>query len=215
MWASKKRKPPPPAGDDSDDDSSDFRIVMPKLGSSTNVYSSGNHVYFNDTITEESAFALNRELRNAKMRATVLAVSSGITSPLPIFLHLTTPGGCIHSAFTVVDCIGTLGVPVHTIVEGSVASAGTLISMAGQKRYIMQNAYMLIHELRSGVWGKMSTLHEEMKNLDKVMDHLYTYYCERSKLRKPALVKLLTKDVIWNASESISKGIVEEVYTGV
>ena len=225
-WAgtSKKRKTThsstPPraggAGDDSDDESSGLPFFLPKLPGGTHVYNNMNHVYFNDDISEDTVFSLNRELQNVKTRLSLFGMSHGIpANTIPIYLHLTTNGGSIHAAFSAVDCIKTLGVPVYTVVDGFVASAGTLISLAGAKRYIMPNAYMLIHELRSGVWGKMSTIEEEVDNLRKIMEHITTFYADNTKLTKRALEKLLTKDVIWNAQESINKGVAEEIYTGL
>jgi ATP-dependent Clp protease, protease subunit len=179
---------------------------------SATIYSQLNHVYFNDDITTETAFALNRELRNADMQSRLLAVTLNI-EPQPVVLHITTNGGCIHSAFTVIDTIKSLKAEVHTVVEGFVASAGTIISLAGEKRLIAPNAYMLIHELRSGVWGKMSSLEEEYDNLRKIADHIVDYYVENTRLKKKDLKVILKKDVIWNAEESIAKGVVDEVWS--
>jgi ATP-dependent protease ClpP protease subunit len=197
--------------DDDDDDAGALSFAFPKLPTS-NVYSASNHIYFNDDITTESVFALNRELHAVKMRNTILKVTHGLPV-VPIYLHITTNGGCIHSAFSVVDTIKTLGIPVYTVVEGTVSSAGTLISLAGEKKYIMPNAYMLLHELRSGVWGKMSNIEEEIQNLRKMMDHLYEYYEVNTKLTRRALEKLLTKDVIWDVQECLAKGIVDDIYS--
>lgn len=47
----------------------------------------------------------------------------------PIKLFLTTHGGSVYAAFKAVDIIKTLQVPVHTIVIGYVASAGTILSI--------------------------------------------------------------------------------------
>lgn len=199
--------------DDSDSESNPgiISLALPKM-SSPSIYTHLNHVYFNDDITYETIFALNRELRlvetQLKTTATALCME-----PKPIYLHITTHGGCIHAAFSAVDCIEQLSLPVYTIAEGFVASAGTLITLAGEKRYISNNAYMLIHELRSGVWGKMTSIDEEYLNLKKVMDHIVSYYITRTKLSKKSLESILTKDIIWNASECISKGLVHDTYT--
>lgn len=221
MWGSsavktKKRKleqmKDKPVMDDEDDSGNILPLILPKLGfgSNSSVYSQQNHVYFNDDITNETAFALNKELRQVEAKLKLLAFTQGL-QPGPIYLHLTTDGGSIHAAFTIVDCIQSLSIPVYSVVDGFVASAGTLVSLAAEKRYIRPNAYMLIHELRSGVWGKMSTIDEEVENLKKVMDHLIKYYNENTKITKKQLEKLLSKDVIWNADECIKKGVVDEV----
>lgn len=199
---------------DEDGDTSVLPFVLPKFGSASHVYNTMNHVYFNDDITEESAFALNRELNAVKTRLSLFATAHNMPKDtIPIFLHITTNGGSIHAAFSVVDCIQTLGIPVHTVVDGFVASAGTLISICGARRFIMPNAYMLIHELRSGVWGKMSSIEEEYQNLKKLMQHITSTYRKYTSMTQKDLEKLLKKDIIWNADECIKKGLVDEVWT--
>jgi ATP-dependent protease ClpP protease subunit len=73
------------------------------------------------------------------------------------------------------------------------------------------NAYMLIHELRSGFWGKMSDIRQELVNLDKMTHHLVGMYVERTKMSRKTLEKLLSKDAVWNAEESMKRGLVDEV----
>lgn len=212
-WCGKKRKADPmPILDDEDGDGAGLPLplLFPKLMGSSSVYTQANHLYFNDDITYESAFTLNKELRSMEQKLRLVAVAQGI-EPQPIFLHVTTDGGSIHAAFSVVDCILGLGVPVHTIAEGFVASAGTLITLAGEKRYITPNAYMLIHELRSGMWGKMSAIEEEYNNLKKIMTHIIDFYHQRTRMSKKDLSKLLVKDVIWNASETMAHGLTHEI----
>ena len=40
-------------------------------------------------------------------------------------------------------------ISIYTVIEGYTASAGTLISVYGRKRFIRKNTYMLIHQLSS------------------------------------------------------------------
>jgi ATP-dependent protease ClpP protease subunit len=104
-----------------------------------------------------------------------------------------------------------LHMPVYTVIDGFVASAGTLISTAGERRFVSKNAYMLIHELRSQFWGKMSEIEEEFSNLQKIMAHIIKHYTEHTKISRKQLDKILVKDSIWNATECIDHGIVDEV----
>lgn len=213
QWMSKKRKaeePPAPIMEEEEEEAPTLPFLFPKAAS-TSVYSQFNHVYFNDDVTYDTMFALNKELRNVETKIKTAAIALNM-EPQPIYLHITTHGGGIHAAFSAVDCIEQLSVPVYTIADGFVASAGTLLTLAGQKRYITSNAYMLIHELRSGVWGKMTSIDEEYLNLKKVMDHITAFYTKRTHISKKALEKILTKDIIWNAEECIEKGLVEEIY---
>lgn len=63
-------------------------------------------------------------------------------------------GGTILAAYTAVDTIKNSRVDIHSIVEGYVASAGTLLSVVCSKRYIQPIGYMLIHQLTSYISGK-------------------------------------------------------------
>lgn len=177
-----------------------------------NIHTQNNHIYFNGDVTRESMFKLANELRNVRNVLKLRALSFDIEVQ-PIYLHITTDGGEIYPALTVVDCIKSLDIPVYSVVDGIVASAGTLISLAATKRYISPNAYMLIHQLSSGVWGKMNKIEEEVENLKKLMTHITEFYLQHTSLKESALKKLLLTDIIWNASECIKKGIVDELYT--
>ena len=180
-------------------------------GHGDNIYNHANHIYFNDDITDESIFSLNQELRDVANKLKKNALTYGVEAP-PIFLHITSNGGSVHAAFSAIDCIEQLSVPVHTVVDGFVASAGTLISIVGKKRYISQNAYMLIHEVSSEVWGKLSAIEEEVTNLKKIMDHIIKLYLKHTKIPKKSIEKILSHDVEWDAEECIQKGLVDDVY---
>jgi len=177
----------------------------------TSIYCHSNHIYFNSDIDTSSAFNLNKELRNMENKLKSTSALLNI-EPLPIYLHLTTNGGSIHSAFSIIDCMNSLTLPIYTVIDGYVASAGTIISVCGTKRYIGKNAYMLIHELRSGVWGKMTYIEEEVSNFKKVQEHLMEIYVDKTSLTQKKLIKILKKDMEWNAEEAINFGLVDDIY---
>ena len=190
------------------EDTSDDDVDNSSMSSITSRY---NHIYFNNDITYDSAHELNQKLFDVQDTIKKTSMKMQLKE-VPIYLHITTYGGYIHAAFSVIDCIEKLDVPVYTVVDGFVASAGTLISLAGEKRYITKNAYMLIHELRSGMWGKMTSIDEEYSNLKKLMDHIIDFYMERTLFKRKQLEKILKKDIIWNATECIEKGLIHDVY---
>jgi len=206
----KKRKK---TNDDDDEEETDLNMPNIIINKQTNnsIYCNSNHIYFNTDIDSTSAFNLNKELRTMEMKLKTMGIALGI-EPLPIYLHLTTNGGSIHSAFSIIDCMNSISLPIYTVIDGYVASAGTLISVCGNKRFIGKNAYILIHELRSGVWGKMTYLEEELSNFKKVQEHLTNIYIEKTSLTKQKLNKILKKDIEWNAEEAINSGVVDDYY---
>lgn len=200
---------------DSDESSASNNITKIPLilgkSSSSNIYSHHNHIYFNNDINMETAFELNKELREVEIKIKTLSASMSLPIQ-PIYLHLTTDGGVIHAAMSIIDCMNSLSIPVYTIIDGFVASAGTLISIAGEKRFMGKNAYMLIHELRGGMWGKMTEIEEEYSNLVKIMTHIIKIYTKKTNIKKKELKEILKKDAIWNLKECLEKGLIDEVY---
>jgi ATP-dependent protease ClpP protease subunit len=213
-WSSNKRKRE--LNDNDSDDSSETSITkIPLLfGKSPNsyIYSNFNHIYFNNDITSDTAFELNKELRKVQTQIKTISASLNL-EPQPIYLHLTTNGGDIYSALSIIDCIESLTIPLYTVIDGFVASAGTLISIIGKKRYMTANSYMLIHQLRSGYWGKMSDIEDEVSNLKKLMKHISKFYLNKTKIEKFELKEILKKDITWNLKECINYGLVDDKFT--
>jgi ATP-dependent Clp endopeptidase proteolytic subunit ClpP len=182
-----------------------------------------NTIYFSDRITYHTAHQLNTMLKTCELdilddmkavedsKKPTLRYAVATAEPTPIELYLTTYGGLVHAAFAVVDVIRSLRVPVHTIVLGYVASAGTLISLAGTKRIITPNSFMMIHEIRGGFWGKFSEARTEYENVTKLMDHVTRYYLEKTPIHRDRLVELLRKDTDINATESLEMGLISEI----
>jgi ATP-dependent protease ClpP protease subunit len=197
--------------EEDDDDSKKPNIIIARTPVISGINIMANHIYFNKDIDHTTAFNLNMALRGLELKIKKDSLNLNI-EPQPIYLHLTTNGGVIHAAFSIIDCMNSLTIPIYTVVDGYVASAGTLISVFGNKRYIGKNAYILIHELRSGVWGKMSYLEDEFFNFKKVQEHLTNIYIEKTSLTENKLNKILKKDIEWNSEEAIKYGLADEYY---
>lgn len=177
-----------------------------------NIYTMNNHIYFSDNITPKSAFQLCKQLRILETTLRMEAITTKVDPE--IYLHITTDGGCVSSAFSIIDCMNNLKIPVNTVIDGDVSSAGTIISIHGHKRYIGENAYVLVHELRSGCWGKLAYIDDTYKNCVKIQDHINKIYLTKTKISKKMLNNLLIKDIQFNAVESIKMGLADEIYKG-
>jgi ATP-dependent Clp protease protease subunit len=129
----------------------------------------------------------------------------------PIKLTINSFGGTVYDVLFAVDQIKSLKVPVNTIVCGTAASAATILSLAGKKRFITKHSQMLIHEVRTGWWGKKTELSDEFDNIIKLSELLVEYYAENTKMTREELPKILERDRFWNATECLQKGLVDEI----
>jgi len=82
----------------------------------------------------------------AKDVATRLLYLNALDPHRPIDLYLSTQGGWIDSAFTIIDAMELIHAPVNTWAIGGCYSAGALILAAGTgRRYATPNAVLMIH----------------------------------------------------------------------
>jgi ATP-dependent Clp endopeptidase proteolytic subunit ClpP len=172
-----------------------------------------NHLYFYSKVDRDSIFDLIMLIKETEEENRITAIKLNIDT-VPIYLHINSNGGHVYEALNAIDAINACKVPVYTIVEGATASAGTLMSVAGKKRYIRPNAYMLIHQLSSSYWGgKMSEIEDEFKNLQELMEKIREIYKKHTKIPKKELTELLKHDLYLNAEKSINYGLADELWT--
>jgi len=189
----------------------DFSKLFKRGSSEDNSYVVDNNIYFNDDITMETINKLTKQMRALQTKLLAMAFSLKIEPP-PIRLHITSDGGSVFAAYRAINCIKSLSVEVHTIIDGFAASAATLISVCGDKRYINKYSNMLIHELRSSTsWNKMSELEDEIENLKHVMNQIKDIYVEHTSLTRTELSKLLKRDMEWDADKCLQAGLVDEI----
>ena len=171
-----------------------------------------NHIYFHSEVNRDAIFELITHIRKAEIENIVLAHTLNSDNAIPIFIHINSLGGSVFDAFTVIDVIQSCSVPVYTIIEGATASAGTLISIVGKKRYIRPNAHMLIHQLTSGFWGKMNEIEDDFTNNKHIMEKIINIYKKHATIPKKDLNDILKHDLWWDADKCIQYGLVDELW---
>jgi ATP-dependent Clp protease protease subunit len=203
----------------SDDDSefdSEFEDVEDFwFGDSSNVYCRENRIYFRCSVTNSSVDKLvttiddkNKKFREMKRNSMVKSVE-----PQPLYLHITSYGGDLIACFRAIDAIIRSEIPIYTVIDGHAASAGTLMSVVGKKRYMTPHSYMLIHQLSSGASGKFWEIKDEFKNCEQWMEDIYNIYLQNTKMSLDELKEQLSHDSWWSVEKCLEKGLVDKVYT--
>ena len=97
-------------------------------------------------------------------------------------------------------------------MDGFAASAATLLSVVGNKRFMTKNSLMLIHQLSSGTdAGKYSEIKDQVQNMDSLMEIIVNTYKENTLLKDNELLELLQKDIWLNASQCLQYGLIDEI----
>ena len=173
------------------------------------VDSHDNCIMFYGEVSEDNAKTLNKALRSMDKDLQVVKVKYGVE--VPIKLYISSYGGSIFAGFSTVDTIKSLRTPVHTYIDGSAASAATLISVVADKRFIHQNSFMLIHQLSSMMWGKFEEFKDEMENLELLMARIKEIYKEHCTIPKKELDEILKHDLWLDSAKCVKWGLVDEI----
>lgn len=200
------------SSDEKDDLMGQIIGTMGKKHNDEKIERDNNHIYFYSEVTRDSIYELCMLIREAEEECYITSYKLDIDE-IPIYIHISSEGGSIYAAFSAIDVIKACKVPIYTVIDGATASAGTLISIMGEKRFIRPNSYMLIHQLSSSCWGKMSEIEDEFKNLQHLMTKITNFYSENTKIPKKELNELLKHDLWLDAEKSIKYGLADELWT--
>lgn len=210
----KKQDKKEDSDDDEDSDNStcaDLGFLGKKHHDDQKIERDNNHIYFHSEVDRDSIFELCALIREAEEECILTSFKLNIDK-VPIYIHINSFGGSIFAAFCAIDVIKSCKVPIYSIIEGSTASAGTLISIVAQKRFIRPNAHMLIHQLSSGCWGKMSEIEDEFKNLQDLMKKIKNIYSDNATIPRKELNELLKHDLWLDATKCLKYGLVDELW---
>ena len=177
---------------------------------SSSVESVGSRIFFYSDVSKESILNLNKQIRSLSTKLLDVGQQYEIPTP-PIRLHINSPGGSLLDCFAAVDCIKTSKVPVYSIIEGSAASAATIISVVSKKRMMYKNSYMLIHQLSGGMWGKYEELVDDFKNATVLMERINEIYKKHTKIPQKTLKEILKRDLWFDSATCLKYGLVDEV----
>ena len=178
------------------------------------------HSYINDVTTSPFEIRLNSEITERSCleladklkiyeRANYEAIKSGTN--YPIALHITSMGGDLMPTMYICDLICSMASDVYTFVDGYAASAASLISVCGKKRFITKHSSMLLHQLTGTNSGKYSEMQDNFNSAVQTMRDIKDIYLSKTLMTEEFLDELLMHDVWLNSSMCLKYGLVDEI----
>ena len=179
--------------------------------SESRIESINNDIYFYAEVTRTNNLTLNKKIDSLGMKYFNYSNSLNMNIVAPLYLHINSFGGSVFAGFSSVDHILNSKVPVHSVVDGCAASAATIMSVVASKRYMHKHAFMLIHQLSAGSWGKYEELKDDMQNNDLIMNKIKDIYKEYTKIPSKKLDEVLKRDLWWDAKTCLEYGLIDEI----
>ena len=185
-------------------------LAMSSGTAETVVQSTNNNIYFYGAVSESSTLQLKTKLEDLNTQLQTMAIHYNIEPP-PIHLHIQSYGGSLLHTFYIMDVIKLLKTPVYTYIDGFAASAATLMSVCGKRRFMTENSVMLVHQLSGGASGKFEEIKNEYSNMVEFMEIIKKTYLKYGNISSEHLDALLKQDLWLNSAKSLEYGFVDEI----
>ncbi len=132
-------------------------------------------------------------------------------------LYVQSPGGQIYSGMAIYDTMQQVSAPVSTVAVGITASFGTVVLMAGapDKRYVLPNATVHMHQPLGGAQGQASDIVIAANETHRLKDRLYHIFVKHTGQPYEKIERDLERDIYLNAEQAVEYGLVDSVINRV
>lgn len=134
-----------------------------------------------------------------------------------ITLYINSPGGEVQSGLVVYDLMKMMKAPIRTVCIGTAASMGAILFLAGDRRVVMPNSRIMIHDPAPGsgtIAGmKPAEIEERLTDLKKCQDVLVDIIAKTTGKDEKEVREKTRKDSYFNAKEAIDFGLATEIMT--
>jgi len=128
-----------------------------------------------------------------------------------IIVNIASLGGDASEAFAMHDYLKLHDAEIETRIFGATASSGTIISVAGNKKTMAENALFLVHNVWTFAIGNQHDLRNEADQLEKWDGRLVNMYTKVTNKSEDEINELLKEEKWISAEEAKEWGFIDEI----
>ncbi|MGQ7939088.1 head maturation protease, ClpP-related [Paraburkholderia sp. D1E] len=128
-----------------------------------------------------------------------------------IVVAINSPGGDVFDAFAIYNALRRYAGRVTTRVDGVAASAASLVTMAGDRVVMPENAMLMIHNPWTVAAGTSADLRATADSMDKARDGILAAYRNKSGKSDEELTAMLDAETWMTATEAREAGFADEI----
>jgi ATP-dependent Clp protease protease subunit len=131
-----------------------------------------------------------------------------------IYLYVNSPGGSVTAGLSIIDTMHHIKPDIATVCVGMAASMGSLILSQGakDKRFILPNAEVMIHQPSGGAYGQASDIDITAKHIIKTREKLNKMLSKATGQKLSKIEQDVDRDFFMDAEEAKKYGIVDKIY---
>ncbi len=130
-----------------------------------------------------------------------------------IDFYIHSPGGSVSAGLAIFDTMRMIKPDVATICVGQAASMGAVLLAGGTKgkRYCLDNARVMIHQVSGGTQGQLTDMKIAIAEADRYMSILMQILAEASGKTVEQVSKDCDRDYFMSAQEAHDYGLIDKV----
>lgn len=133
----------------------------------------------------------------------------------PVFLFINSPGGEVHSGFSIFDTARFIRPRVVTVVTGLAASMGSIIALCAKRedRYAFPNSKFLVHQplIAGGLAGSATDIAIHAKDLIETKNKIIEMYVEETGRPHAEVKKALDRDTWLSPEAALEFGLISKI----
>ncbi len=130
-----------------------------------------------------------------------------------IHLYINSPGGSISAGMAIYDTMQFIKPDVSTLCIGMAASMGAFLLQAGakDKRFVLPNSTVMIHQPLGGFRGQASDIEIHAKYILSLRERLYALMSHHTGRTIEEIARDSERDNFLTATEAVEYGLVDKV----
>ena len=130
-----------------------------------------------------------------------------------IHLYINSPGGSISAGMAIYDTMQFIKPDVSTLCIGMAASMGAFLLQAGakDKRFVLPNSTVMIHQPLGGFRGQATDIEIHAKYILSLRERLYTLMAHHTGRTIEEIARDSERDNFLSATEAVEYGLVDKV----
>lgn len=130
-----------------------------------------------------------------------------------ISLYINSPGGSVTAGMAIYDTMNFVKSDVSTICLGMAASMAAFLLSSGEKnkRYILPNAEVMIHQPLGGAEGQATEIKIAAEHILKTRDKLNSILSKNTNQKIEIIQQDTERDNFMDSKEALNYGIVDKI----
>lgn len=121
-------------------------------------------------------------------------------------IHINSPGGALFAGITMYNLLKNMKAKKKVFVDGSAASAASVVAMAGDEIIIPKNAFLMVHKPMMSAFGNANDFQKCIDTLNTLEVGMISVYEDNLLNEKDKeLIKSMVQDETWINGEEAAK----------